>query len=177
VSHKVVPIPFKSSLIKSCRSSHWRTQVVSRPLVKRGGLIDSWARIALPPTPPSGPLSLTLELALQRFPHFLQVGKETQETQHQSELPPRDGQPACPDSRNSLPSKRTHYCERDGTSGTRADRSTRAPDTISRLPILVDTCLPNAGLKLSISTFAGLRKNVRTALSPNAGSKQKATSL
>ena len=47
-------------------------------------------------------------------------------------------------SRKSRPSKRTHWCECDGTSGTSEERSTRAPETTGLLPIPVDPYIPSA---------------------------------
>src|SRR5690348_9075847 len=63
------------SLVKSYRPSHWHTQVVSKPLAKRGGLIDRWARFVSAPTPPSGPLWLTLELASEQSLHFPRIAQ------------------------------------------------------------------------------------------------------
>src|SRR5260370_15687953 len=63
------------SLVKSYRPSHWHTQVVSKPLAKRGGLIDRWARFVSAPTPPSGPLWLTLELAPEQSLHFPRIAQ------------------------------------------------------------------------------------------------------
>src|SRR6266702_1274108 len=56
-SHKVVPICFWQSLVKSCRSSSEHTQAVARPPTRNGGLIDRSARIAGLPAYPSTRLS------------------------------------------------------------------------------------------------------------------------
>ena len=84
-SHKVVPIRLPQSLTKSYRPSHWHTQVASRPLAKRGGLIDRWAGFASLPAHPSGRLWLSPELAPERARHFPQADRQTREDQDQSE--------------------------------------------------------------------------------------------
>jgi hypothetical protein len=54
-SHKVVPTPFRRSLIKSCRSRDECTLFVARPPMKMGELIGRWARLAGPPVRPLTP--------------------------------------------------------------------------------------------------------------------------
>src|SRR6266436_376560 len=54
-SHKVVPIPFRASLTKSCRSRCECTLAVAKPPTKMGGLIGRSARLA-------GPTALPLTL-------------------------------------------------------------------------------------------------------------------
>jgi putative transposase len=54
-SHKVVPIPFRASLTKSCRSRYECTPIAAKPPTKTGGLIDRWARLAGPQVRPLTP--------------------------------------------------------------------------------------------------------------------------